>query len=359
MKEISDGSMTRRSDKSNGSLKAIGNGDLEVEVKQKSRNDSNFNHHRNDDDIQDDGGLNDHNTFDDHHHHLNDIEYKSTEEDDEFEQLLPPKPNYNRDDDEDLDELMGIELNPIGKKKNDDTFKTNDNDQEMKMNSKQQHQETKWCVRKYGNMIILNTTCYNAINKRYGMIGPHWLGPVFTFGLLAGASYYFTNKALDLGSGSVGTCVGFTIFCTYNFLRIICVDPGIVKHEEQLIRRKKKHIQGEDDKSDDGKHDVGKIDTKNSEYETILRGEEEGWRYCAICQVYQPPDAMHCPITGVCIDGYDHYCPWMGTCIGKNNMSAFMCFNCTWLIYLGYCCLWVVGLGPVFAKKAMADVGDG
>jgi len=64
--------------------------------------------------------------------------------------------------------------------------------------------------------------------------------------------------------------------------------------------------------------------------------------------VYQPPDAVHCPECNVCVEGYDHHCPWMGTCIGKKNFTSFMVFNLTWLFYLLYAIIWVTLFGNSF-----------
>ena len=37
-------------------------------------------------------------------------------------------------------------------------------------------------------------------------------------------------------------------------------------------------------------------------------------------------DSYHCSDCDVCIDGYDHHCPWTGKCIGKGNKLPFMAF---------------------------------
>lgn len=43
------------------------------------------------------------------------------------------------------------------------------------------------------------------------------------------------------------------------------------------------------------------------------------YRFRDQCQVWQPPDGVHCPECNVCVAGYNHHCVWMGTCIGKKN----------------------------------------
>ena len=40
--------------------------------------------------------------------------------------------------------------------------------------------------------------------------------------------------------------------------------------------------------------------------------------------------AMHCMDCRVCIEEYDHHCPWTGKCIGKRNVRYFY----AWLFFL-------------------------
>mmetsp|Transcript_12558 Transcript_12558/g.19013 ORF Transcript_12558/g.19013 Transcript_12558/m.19013 type:complete len:362 (-) Transcript_12558:501-1586(-) len=258
------------------------------------------------------------------------------DEEDMLERLLPPKPDYRNNLDEDLDELLGIEMNTMNKSESSSTEADTASDEIAANAQKYNVPPPKvCCVRKYGNTIILNTAIHNK--TKCGFIGPHYVGVFSTVCLLSFGSYYFTNKAFDeigIKSGLIG-CL-FTLMAFHNLLRTVCVDPGIVKRENQIVRRLK--------------NDEGEAGEK--EYETVFLGEEEGWRYCGLCSIYQPPKAVHCPDCNACVDGYDHHCPWMGTCIGKRNMGSFVCFNLTWLAFLIYSSVWVLALGPLATKRA-------
>lgn len=67
---------------------------------------------------------------------------------------------------------------------------------------------------------------------------------------------------------------------------------------------------------------------------------------CCLSSVYQPPDGVHCPDCNVCVEGYDHHCVWMGTCIGKGNYRQFLRFNLSWLLYLVFAIAWVSVIAP-------------
>ena len=150
-------------------------------------------------------------------------------------------------------------------------------------------------------------------------MGPHWFGPLCCVGLLTGATFYFGRKAYHtIGFGSAAICLLFYITALVSLFIVSCSDPGVVKAD--------------------------------SRYEGVPSDVSagRGWRYCDLCSLYQPPDAVHCPDCNVCIEGYDHHCPWMGTCIGKKNFTSFMVFNLTWLFYFLYAIIWVTFVGAAF-----------
>ena len=47
---------------------------------------------------------------------------------------------------------------------------------------------------------------------------------------------------------------------------------------------------------------------------------------CTTCKIVKPWGAKHCSVTNKCVHRFDHYCPWMGNCIGKKNHRDFVAF---------------------------------
>lgn len=60
---------------------------------------------------------------------------------------------------------------------------------------------------------------------------------------------------------------------------------------------------------------------------------------CRECRNYIRMDmkTSHCYDCGVCVEGYDHHCPWTSKCIGRKNLVFFYIFvgsTMTLLCYL-------------------------
>eukprot|EP00569_Conticribra_weissflogii_P020498 CAMPEP_0171428264 /NCGR_PEP_ID=MMETSP0881-20121228/5136_1 /TAXON_ID=67004 /ORGANISM="Thalassiosira weissflogii, Strain CCMP1336" /LENGTH=419 /DNA_ID=CAMNT_0011948027 /DNA_START=17 /DNA_END=1276 /DNA_ORIENTATION=- len=196
---------------------------------------------------------------------------------------------------------------------------------------------------KVGNMIVVLPRCYEMVG--FGVVGPHWFGPLCCQGLLSGATLYYAPLAYrSIGVISTIICLLFFTVGTVSLLIVSCSDPGVVKS-----------IRGG---GMDGRGGLDGVGVGRNGYAGVSAVEERpggsaaggrdwsNWRYCDLCSVYQPPSAVHCPECNVCIEGYDHHCPWMGTCIGKKNFTSFLVFNMTWLFYLFYATAWVTFIGP-------------
>ena len=62
-----------------------------------------------------------------------------------------------------------------------------------------------------------------------------------------------------------------------------------------------------------------------------IRGYRHKIKFCRTCMILRSPGISHCKICNCCIERFDHHCPWLGNCIGKNNYKYFFsfltCFN--------------------------------
>ena len=65
---------------------------------------------------------------------------------------------------------------------------------------------------------------------------------------------------------------------------------------------------------------------------------KDKYYYCSECQFYVERDLYfyHCDKCGICIEGQDHHCAWIGKCVGKNNSISFYVFVISALFSMFY-----------------------
>ena len=47
---------------------------------------------------------------------------------------------------------------------------------------------------------------------------------------------------------------------------------------------------------------------------------------CPVCRAVQGSDTKHCYLDGRCVDGFDHHCVYLNTCVGRRNYPLFFTF---------------------------------
>ena len=79
-------------------------------------------------------------------------------------------------------------------------------------------------------------------------------------------------------------------------------------------------------------------DRNMQKYEIPISERKETLEYCAKCNIVRKAGSRtyHCADCDVCVEGYDHHCPWTGKCIGKGNVIYFYLFLLTTIVLLVY-----------------------
>ena len=152
-------------------------------------------------------------------------------------------------------------------------------------------------TRSVGNMRILFPEYFDS--SGWGVVGPNPTGPLIVWLILVAATHGVINGIVKHNLGIISAVISYLFLAvsTYRLTDVCLRDPGIC------------------------------FDQEIPEHESPERRRE--YRFCDRCRIWQPPDGVHCPNCNVCVAGYDHYCVWMGTCIGKRNYRQFVKFNLT------------------------------
>ena len=69
------------------------------------------------------------------------------------------------------------------------------------------------------------------------------------------------------------------------------------------------------------------------DYATLLNSIDPT-SMCADCKLIRTPRSFHCGYCNQCVEKFDHHCPWVDNCVGKNNYPRFIMFVCTQVIYM-------------------------
>jgi len=164
-------------------------------------------------------------------------------------------------------------------------------------------------------------------------VGPHWYCSVIMLSFILGVGIVYTytvameHTALHVLGGLV-----VTVLSTVCFLHCALSDSGVVR-----VKSSSAQEAGEANANGEGGADDSSRPIQRREF----------GRRCSHCNVVQHKGTSHCDFCKVCVEGFDHHCPWMGKCIGSGNALQFYTFLAVSLSSLGYIFIVTVVSTPV------------
>ena len=190
---------------------------------------------------------------------------------------------------------------------NDNDNINNDSSNNNKENKRQRQGILNRKFSSYLYMKIGNTFTFfgNKDGSPLIVIGPHW--PMylcfnsFVCSCFICFFYFFWNNMnIFIKYLGIITFLMFSISYTLTFL----VNPGIPKYDENAV----------------------------------MGQPREKYKFCEYCKIWIniEENTSHCFDCNVCVEGYDHHCPWTGKCIGKKNLKFFYVFLTSILFAVGF-----------------------
>lgn len=152
-------------------------------------------------------------------------------------------------------------------------------------------------------------------------IGPHWLFSIVLFVFMIGFTGFYGFLAMNILTWYYTIPGILLILLTfYVFIQLLASDPGVLRKSSY--------------ESASAYQGMEQLFTSN------------GGRECSICDIIQPAEALHCEYCHVCVDGYDHHCPWTSKCIGSKNLREFQLF-----LFFGFGTLFYVMFAVIMAAR--------
>ena len=88
------------------------------------------------------------------------------------------------------------------------------------------------------------------------------------------------------------------------------------------------------------------------ERQATMPGCKDNFRKCKECKLWINCNkkTYHCDCCDVCVEGYDHHCPWTTKCVARGNIKFFYIFLVVTFLTLMYFIFAVLTMG-LYAKS--------
>lgn len=105
------------------------------------------------------------------------------------------------------------------------------------------------------------------------------------------------------------------LMALWSYLQTVMTDPGTPRCDEWRAWSEARSASGQS---------AQKMEKDDPDRYKWLPGEAT---WCPECAAERPERAHHCQDSGVCVLRMDHYCPWIGNCLGWRNHKFFALMN--------------------------------
>jgi palmitoyltransferase ZDHHC9/14/18 len=97
-------------------------------------------------------------------------------------------------------------------------------------------------------------------------------------------------------------------------------------------------------------------DPQASAPRVVVKGVNVELKFCTACNIYRPPRAKHCRDCDVCVEEFDHHCPWVCNCVGKRNYRFFVGFLISASVFVTY--VFGVSLAVMIMEALDSNFGE-
>lgn len=138
--------------------------------------------------------------------------------------------------------------------------------------------------------------------------------------------------ALDISGGAFTYSFLLMIFCISMLGLTAFSNPGVIPRDKRPYNEPRNPV------------------VLSSTRDHQINGYTVTTKYCTTCCVYRIPRCSHCTVCDNCVEKFDHYCPWVGTCIGRvraklHHSSSFQ------IVFYSF----VLGFEGIFESNACSD----